>query len=55
MNYQKLMYPILRIEMIYDDGDLKFKETEEFIENEITGLFYKVLTAFDSILHPEYT
>jgi len=55
MKYQDHLFPILRIDMIFDEGSLKFKETEDDIRGEITHIFDGILSAFDNLLHPEYT
>ena len=55
MEYQKHLYPIIKIEMIIDEDELAFKETEEFIRTEILSYLRNIVQSFDDLLHPAYT
>jgi len=55
MFYQAAMFPILRIDMIFEEGALKFKETEDYIKSEVGSLYKGIVEALDGLLHPEYT
>ena len=55
MDYQKHLYPIIKIEMIIDEDDLAFKESEEFIRTEILTYLRNIVQSFDDFLHPAYS
>ena len=54
LNYQNLMFPSLKVDMIYEDSELKFRESEQFIVNEFTNIYRDVLNSFNKFLQPEY-
>ena len=55
MHYQTNLFPVLRIDMVFEEGALRFRETEDYIKNEIGAMFSGVVEALDGLLHPEYT
>lgn len=54
LNYQKEVYPFLKLELILNEEGLQFKEKEEYIKQEFTVMIKNMISSFDEFLHPKY-
>ncbi|EGR32330.1 hypothetical protein IMG5_087930 [Ichthyophthirius multifiliis] len=54
MKDQKHFFPIMCIQMVHEDEQIKFKETNEQIQREIKNILNNIINSFDNFLHPRH-